>query len=62
MKYSATFSVKWPMRKAWGGVKCLRENGAKYTAKHAADKVLRRFDSKWGATRFLCRTNDILTL
>lgn len=46
MKYSATFSVKWPVRKAWGGSKYLRENGAKYTAKHAAGKVLRRFDSK----------------
>lgn len=43
MKYSATFPVKWPVRKAWGGVKCLRENGAKYTAKHAASKVLHRF-------------------
>ncbi|MGN0854734.1 MAG: glycosyltransferase [Kiritimatiellia bacterium] len=28
--------------KVWGGVKCLRENGVKYTAKHAAGKVLRR--------------------
>ncbi|MBS7286557.1 MAG: hypothetical protein KIH06_04775 [Kiritimatiellae bacterium] len=46
MKYSATFPVKWPVRKAWGGSKYLRENGAKYTAKHAAGKVLRRFDSK----------------
>lgn len=38
MKYSATFSVTCPARKAWGGVKCLRENGVKYTVKHAAGK------------------------
>ena len=43
MKYSATFSVTWSARKAWGGVKCLRENGVKYTAKHAIGKVLRKF-------------------
>jgi hypothetical protein len=41
--------VTWPARKAWGGVKCLRENGVKYTVKHAAGKVLRLFGStcKW---------------
>ena len=41
--------VTWPARKAWGGVKCLRENGIKYTVKHAAGKVLRLFGStcKW---------------
>ena len=46
MKYSATFSVTCPARKAWGGVKCLRENGVKYTVKHAVGKVLRLFGSK----------------
>ena len=38
MKYSATFSVTWPVRKAWGGMKCLRENGVKYTVKHVVGK------------------------
>ena len=38
--------VTWPARKAWGGVKCLRENGLKYTAKHAAGKMLRKLGSK----------------
>lgn len=47
MKYYVTFSVTCPSRKAWGGVKCLRENGAKYTAKHAPGKVQRRFGSKY---------------
>ena len=38
--------VTWPVRKAWGGVKCLRENGVEYTVKHAVGKVLRLFGSK----------------
>ena len=47
--YRVGMFVTWPVRKAWGGVKCLRENGAKYTAKHAVGKVLRVFGSncKW---------------
>lgn len=34
-------AVTWPLRKAWGGVKCLHENGIGYTVKHAWGKVLR---------------------
>ena len=47
--YRIGMFVTWPARKAWGCVKCLRENGAKYTVKHAAGKVLRKFGShvKW---------------
>ena len=47
--YRTGMFVTWPARKAWGGVKCLRENGVKYTAKHAVGKVLRFFGSncKW---------------
>ena len=47
--YRVGMFVTWPVRKAWGGVKCLRENGVKYTAKHAVGKVLRVFGSncKW---------------
>ena len=47
--YRVGMFVTWPARKAWGGVKCLRENGIKYTVKHAAGKVLRLFGStcKW---------------
>jgi hypothetical protein len=47
--YRVGMAVTWPARKAWGGVKCLRENGLKYTVKHAAGKVLRTFGStcKW---------------
>ena len=47
--YRVGMLVTWPARKAWGGVKCLRENGVKYTAKHAVGKVLRVFGSncKW---------------
>lgn len=47
--YRVGMFVTWPARKAWGGVKCLRENGVKYTVKHAAGKVLRLFGStcKW---------------
>ena len=33
--------VTWPARKAWGGIKCLRENGIKYTARHFVWKVAR---------------------
>ena len=44
--YRVGMVVTWPARKAWGGVKCLRENGVKYTVKHAVGKVLRRFGSK----------------
>ena len=44
--YRVGLFVTWPARKAWGGVKCLRENGVKYTVKHAAGKVLRKFGAK----------------
>lgn len=44
--YRAGMIVTWPARKAWGGVKCLRENGVKYTVRHAAGKVLRTFGFK----------------
>lgn len=44
--YRVGMAVTWPARKAWGGVKCLRENGLKYTVKHAIGKVLRLFGSK----------------
>ena len=44
--YRVGMIVTWPARKAWGGVKCLRENGVKYTAKHAVGKVLRVCGSK----------------
>ena len=44
--YRVGMFVTWPARKAWGGVKCLRENGAAYTVKHAVGKVLRKFGSK----------------
>ena len=35
-------AVMWPVRKVWGGVRCLRENGIKYTLKHAIAKVMFR--------------------
>lgn len=38
--------VTWPARKVYGGIKCLRENGVKYTIKHTMGKVLRKFESK----------------
>lgn len=38
--------VTWPARKAWGGIRCLRENGLKYTAKHVIGKVLRLLGAK----------------
>lgn len=47
--YRIGMFVTWPARKVYGGIKCLRENGVKYTVKHAAGKVLRLFGStcKW---------------
>ena len=44
--YRVGMVVTWPARKTWGGVKCLRENGVKYTVKHAVGKVLRLFGAK----------------
>lgn len=44
--YRTGMFITWPARKAWGGVKCLRENGFKYTVKHAIGKVMRLFGSK----------------
>lgn len=44
--YRVGMFITWPARKAWGGVKCLRENGLKYTVKHAVGKVLRTFGLK----------------
>jgi len=44
--YRTGMFVTWPARKAWGGVKCLRENGFKYTAKHFVGKVVRLFGVK----------------
>lgn len=44
--YRIGMAVTWPARKTWGGVKCLRENGLKYTVKHAVGKVLRTFGSR----------------
>ncbi|MBR1922051.1 MAG: glycosyltransferase [Kiritimatiellae bacterium] len=44
--YRVGMFVTWPARKAWGGVKCRKENGLKYTVKHAIGKVLRLFGSK----------------
>ena len=41
--YRVGMAVTWPARKAWGGIKCLRENGVKYTVKHAVAKALRLF-------------------
>ena len=40
--YRVGMFVTWPARKAWGGVKCLRENGLRYTAKHLVGKVARK--------------------
>ena len=39
--YRVGMIVTWPARKAWGGVKCLRENGIKYTVRHFVGKVVR---------------------
>ena len=44
--YRVGMLVTWPARKTWGCVKCLRENGLKYTVKHAAGKVLRLFGAR----------------
>ena len=44
--YRVGMVVTWPARKVWGGIKCLRENGVKYTTKHAIGKVMRIFGSK----------------
>ena len=44
--YRVGMVVTWPARKTRGGVKCLRENGVKYTVKHAVGKVLRLFGAK----------------
>ena len=38
--YRVGMAVTWPGRKVLGGIKCLRENGVKYTLKHAVGKVL----------------------
>ena len=40
--YRVGMLVTWPARKTWGGVKCLRENGLRYTAKHLVGKVARK--------------------
>ena len=39
LAYRVGMSITWPERKALGGIKCLRENGVKYTLKHAIGKV-----------------------
>ena len=44
--YRVGMFVTWPARKMWGGIKCLRENGVKYTLKHAIGKVLRKCGQK----------------
>ena len=44
--YRVGMLVTWPARKTWGGVKCLRENGVKYTLRHAIGKILRKCGSK----------------
>lgn len=46
--YRVGMFVTWPARKVYGGIKCLRENGVKYTFKHIIGKVLRKFGSKCG--------------
>ena len=33
--------VTFPARKVWGGIKCIRENGLMYTAKHIVGKTAR---------------------
>ena len=42
LAYRVGMVVTWPVRKMWGGVRCLRENGVKYTFMHATGKVLRK--------------------
>ena len=44
--YRVGMTITWPTRKAWGGIKCLRENGVAYTLKHFVGKILRRCGSK----------------
>lgn len=44
--YRTGMVLTWPVRKTWGGVKCLRDNGVKYTVKHSAGKFLRLFGAK----------------
>lgn len=39
--YRTGMFVTWPARKAWGGIKCFRENGFAYTVKHLFGKVAR---------------------
>ena len=43
IKQSAAYRVGsvlvWPLKKVGGGMKCLRENGVKYTIKHALGKI-----------------------
>ncbi|MCR5751562.1 MAG: glycosyltransferase [Kiritimatiellae bacterium] len=48
--YRTGMFITWPARKAWGGVKCWRDNGFKYTVKHFFGKIARRLgfkDVKW---------------
>lgn len=47
--YRIGMAATWPARKAWGGVKCLRENGMAYTAMHLVGKIARalRINCKW---------------
>ena len=47
--YRVGMVVTYPARKIKGGIKCLRENGLRYTVKHMAGKVLRRVgvNVKW---------------
>lgn len=44
--YRVGMFVTWPARKAWGCVRCMRENGVKYTVKRSAGKALRLFGAK----------------
>ena len=39
--YRVGLLVTWPGRKVLGGIKCLRENGIKYTVRHFVGKVVR---------------------
>ena len=44
--YCLGLFLTWPLRKGWGGIKCLRENGFQYTIRHVIGKILRLFGSK----------------
>ena len=44
--YRVGLIVTWPLRKLYGGVKCFKENGMKYTVKHFIGKVARKCGSK----------------